>query len=636
MAAGGKGGIEEWRLGVELGSLEEFEAAEAAPAAARDHSVERLERPLLVVTAEHLGWAAVAGWALVSRLVMLGARPLDSAEARHALDELALLHQGAVVGAHLGWVNLAEAAAFAVFGAGDFAARIAYALSGLLLVAAGFAMRRHVGRAGALAFAALLALSPSAAYFARSGNAIVPALAFAVLALAAFLELCKKPTRAAAAGVGAAAGLGLASGPPAMMTALFLLAALAAAGLGQAMVGRRVVLQVRVWWTRRKALLLIGVLVAAALWASLESGLATRSPLDAVVTQARSNLAPTGEPGFRAGLDFYLPILSLYEFLVVILAVLSALAVLAMRVRSRLAAGALIWSAAAVTFYLWTPQRSPALVLQMIVPMALLGAFAVDYLHHTPAWTVIRYPLAALALLTLYVQAVNSFVLYAPDASEAPWARRALLFWSEPATTFQAPQECARVLAELPAHGARVFFADGSPVLRWYLRELSPAANAETASAIVGGAETTSLPQTDVQARYDFELSAAWRPRWRSLRPASTLRYLLDARAWSPLETERATIVVRRSVPTAPTVIFAPAAPPAAAPSAEPPASTPTRGAASSALPPAAPAQTPKAVSASASGPQSAATAGAAQTPAAAPATPAATPAGGPPSHPPA
>jgi uncharacterized protein (TIGR03663 family) len=581
MAAGGKGRAEEWRLGVELGTLEEFDAAEAAPGALRDHSAERLERPLCVVTAEHLGWAAVACWALVSRLVMLGARPLDSAEARHALDALALLRNGEPAGAHLSWVHLLEAATFAAFGAGDFAARIAHALSGLLLVGAGFAMRRHLGRAGALAFAALLVLSPSAAYFSRAGYAVVPALACAVLALAVFLELTDKPTPTGAAGLGAIAGLGLASAAPALMTALFMLAALAVVGAGQAIVGRRVLLQVRVWWTRRKSLLLISVLVAAALWGVLESGFATRSPLDAIMAAARSNLAPAGSPGFKAGLDFYLPVLSLYEFLVVTLAALGALAVLTIRVRSRLAAGALVWSALAIAFYLWTPARSPAFVLQMIVPMALLGAFAIDYLHHALAWNVIRYPLAALALLTLYVQGANNFVWYAPDASQAPWARSALLFWTEPATTLQAPQECARVLGELPKAGARAFFADGSPVLRWYLRGLGSAANAESASAIVGGVEPAGLPQADVQARYDFELSATWRPVWRALSLKAALRYLLGARAWTPLDTERVTIVVRPSVPSAPTVIFAPGAASGAPSAPAPPASEPDGRAAS-------------------------------------------------------
>ena len=66
-----------------------------------------------------------------------------------------------------------------------------------------------------------------------------------------------------------------------------------------------------------------------------------------------------------------------------LLALIGAVGVLTLRIRSRLATGALVWSAAAVVFYLGTPAYSPAFVLQMIVPIALLGAFVIEYLHHT-------------------------------------------------------------------------------------------------------------------------------------------------------------------------------------------------------------------------------------------------------------
>src|ERR1700730_6006086 len=397
MAVSGKG-TEEWRLGVEVGGHDGPEAHEES-GEVHDYSAERLERPLCVVTAEHLGWAIVGCLALASRFVMLGARPLDSAEARYALGELALLRSGPPAGTHLTWVHLLEAAVFAVLGAGDFGARMVFALSGLLLAATGFALRRHLGRAGGLAFAALLVLSPSVAYFSRSADAVVAALACAMLALALFLELVDEPGRLVAAGFGAAAGLGFATGGGALMTALFLLAALAVVGLVDALAGARVRLQVQVWWARRKLLFLITTLVTAMVWFGCESDFFTRSPLFAIAAAFRSNFESTGQRGFIAGLNFYLPMLSLYEFLVVLLALIGALGVLTLRIRSRLAAGALVWSVLAVAFYLWTPARSPAFVLQMIVPMALLGAFVIQYLHHTIAWSIIRYALAMLVLL---------------------------------------------------------------------------------------------------------------------------------------------------------------------------------------------------------------------------------------------
>ncbi|MGH7913445.1 MAG: hypothetical protein ACREPW_02180, partial [Candidatus Binataceae bacterium] len=391
MTASGKE-TEEWRLGIEPGGHDAPEADDEN-GLFRNYSTERLERPLCVVTVEHLGWATVGVLAIASRLVMLGARPLNSTEAGHALGELALTRGGLAAGAHLSWIHLLEAAVFAALGAGDFSARMVFALTGLLLIAAALAMRRQLGRAGTLAFAALLVLSPSVAYFSRAADSVVPALAFAVLALALFLELVDKPGRLIAAGLGAAIGLGLASGGAALVTAMFMLVALGIVGLIQALAGARMRLQVRVWWTRRRALFLTTVLVAAVVWLGCESDFFTRSPLDAVAASFRSNLGPAGHRGFAAGLDFYLPILSLYEFFVVLLALIGAVGVLTLRIRSRLATGALVWSALAVGFYLWTPARAPAFVLQMIVPMALLGAFVIEYLHHTIGWSIVRYPL---------------------------------------------------------------------------------------------------------------------------------------------------------------------------------------------------------------------------------------------------
>jgi uncharacterized protein (TIGR03663 family) len=575
MTASGKE-IEEWRLGIESGAHHAPETPEEPAPAPRNRSAERLERPLCVVTAEHLGWATVAMLAVASRLVMLGARPLDPAEAHYALAERALLHGGAPsAGGSLSWIHLLETAVFAAVGTSDFSARLVFALSGLLLIAAAFAMRRRLGRAGAMAFAGLLVLSPSVAYFSRVGDTPVPALAFAVLALALFLQLVDDPGGLVAAGVGAAAGLGLASGGVALMTALFMLVALAIVGLTVALAGSRVRLQVRVWWTRRKTLLLIAMLVAVVVSVACVSGFFTRSPLAAMVAAYRSNLSNlkrVSRGTFMAGLDFYLPILALYEFLAVLLALIGAVGVLTLRIRSRLATGALVWSAAAVVFYLGTPAHSPAFVLQMIVPIALLGAFVIEYLHHTRAWNIIRYPLALLALLTLYTQVSNNFVWYAPDASEAPWARTALLYWTEPATTLRTPIECARVAAQVPPHGASAFFSTDSPVLRWYLRALTPAQTAEGATAIVGGAEPASLSQAQGLTTYEFELSDTWQPAWRSLSPQAALQYLLSAQAWTPLDSRRVMIAVRPIITVAPTMILAPVEPPLSVGAETPPA----------------------------------------------------------------
>jgi uncharacterized protein (TIGR03663 family) len=561
---------EEWRLGVDPGTHEvpiEGEAAESP----RNYSAERLARPLAVLTAEHVGWAVVAILALATRLVMLGARPLDSAEAGRALTELELLRSGPPPGTHLSWVQLLQAAIFAFCGSGDYQARLIYALCGLLLIGICFAMRRRLGRAGALAFASLLMLSPSVAYFSRAADSLITTMALALLALAIFLELTNQPGRILAVAIGIAAGLALATGGPALMTAIFMLSALAIVGLTVAIATRRTSLQVRVWWTRRKALFAIAVVVAAVIWLGWEGGFFGRSPAGAIGGGLRSDIAGLripDAPSFLAGLNFYLPLLALYEFLIVLLAIVGALAVLTLRIRSRLATGALIWSILAVAFYLWSPVRSPDFVLQMLVPMALLGALLVEALHHTAAWNFIRYPLTLLVLFTLYLQVANNFIRYAPDASEAPWARTALLFWSAPATTSQAPFECARIAAEMPPSGPTAYFVSSSPVLRWYLRGAAPAMSQDHAAAIVGSNDPASLFEAQGLTTHEFELDDRWEPDWQKLTPKSALNYLVNSHAWTPLESRRVTVAVRPVLKTAPTVILAPAMPvPSASPS---------------------------------------------------------------------
>jgi uncharacterized protein (TIGR03663 family) len=608
---------EEWRLGVEPGAHEPQTNAEAGETP-RNYSAERLERPLCVVTAEHVGWAIVALLALASRMVMLGARPLDPAEAGGALTEIELLRSGPPPGAHLSWVQLLEAAVFAVFGAADYQARLIYALSGLLLIGLGFAMRRRLGRAGAIAFALLLMLSPSVAYFSRAADGLVTTMALAVLALAIFLELANQPGLILALALGIAAGLALATGGYALMTAIFMLAALAVVGLTVAIATRRIGLQVRVWWTRRKALFAIAIVVAAVMWLGWEGGFFGRSPAGAVAGGFRSDIANLRMPdahSFLAGLNFYLPFLSLYEFLIVLLAIIGALGVLTLRIRSRLATGALVWSVLAIAFYLWSPNRAPDFVLQMILPMALLGALAIEALHHTFAWSLIRYPLALLILFTFYIQVANNFVRYAPDASQAPWARTALLFWSAPATSFQAPVGCSRITAQMPPHNATAFFASDSPVLRWYLRGAAPAINSDHASAIVGSSDPAGLFEAQGLTTYEFELDDTWDPAWQRLTPKSALDYLVSSHAWTPLDSRRVTVAVRPIVKTAPTVILAPAAPSpsaSASPSAESEASPASASPEASASPSSAASATP--ASTASPGAQSPASAAAAST----------------------
>src|SRR5579871_5298066 len=187
--------IDEWRLGLEPG--EPPPPPPPSPpvreAVARDLSADRLDAPLYVLTVEHLGWAIIASYALLTRLGGLGLRPLGSTEATDALFARDLASHGlgalALNPPSSGWLDPLRAGVFLAFGTSDFGARIVAAIFGLLLIGAALSMRRYLGRAGALAFAAMLTMSPTLTYVSRSTSPTIPAIALVVIAIALVFAL---------------------------------------------------------------------------------------------------------------------------------------------------------------------------------------------------------------------------------------------------------------------------------------------------------------------------------------------------------------------------------------------------------------------------------------------------------------
>jgi hypothetical protein len=558
--SGGPG--DEWRLGVELGEPHEYRAGEAAREPTPDLSVDRLERPLQVVTVEHLGWLLIALWAAVTRLVVLGARPLSAAEARNALFEFDLTNKtssAAAAGFHAawaGWVHLLEAGIFAIVGAGDLTARVIFALSGLLLVAMAFEMRHYVGRAGGLSLGAMFAISPTATYFGRSSATVTPALALALATISVFMALECYPRRRLALELGGVAGLMLAADSAGVITAGCFAAALGLLGLWQFVVGDNTYLRIRVWMDRYLGLVSAAIIAAAAVAAL------SFSILPGILERIGALTWPSGvgKPDYLRGLEFYLPGLVLYEFLIVVLGVAGAVLVVTWRIRSRLAVWCLAWTVLSFAAYLLMPMRAPDFTLALIVPVAFLGAFAVDYAHHTNAWRYIRYVVATLVALTIYMQLLTTFVYFAPDASEAPWRRHASLYWGDGAATTQLRAQSAEILKLISAADATVAFngaAGSSALIHWYLRVLRPAAVAESATVAVSvGASATAGTSADHSYAFDFEES--WQPRITTLDAARGIRYLLAARVWGPVTTRGVAITVRPGGGSAPTVILTP------------------------------------------------------------------------------
>jgi hypothetical protein len=555
---------EEWRLGIELGDDHEQEIAESPPEPAHNLSRERLERPLHVVTAEHLGWVAIAAYATLTRLTALGARPLDGVEAGHALYEFDLASTGthaaaAFQPAYSGWIHLLTAGIFALGGANDFTARIVFALSGLLLIAMAFELRYYLGRAGGLALGAMLTLSPSVTWFSRASATATPAAAMALVTVAVFMALISRPGTTRAAALGLFAGLMIAADPAGLVVAAIFVIALIPLGLWDFVTGKNVILAMRVWIDRYSSRVVLVIVVTAAVW--ILSQLIIPGGLSATGIARSLAWHGPGQAGFITGLRFYLPVLTLYEFMIALAGVFGAVVIITLNVRSRFAPWALIWLALSVAFFCWTPRRNTESILTILTPAAVVGAIGIDWLHHSDAWRLTRLPLAAIVALTLYIGAVGNFVCYAPDASEPPWARHANLFWGAAATTKQARLYARHAAGGIAPANATVFF-DGESVpiaapLRWYLRDLRPIAAADAATVVV----SKSLPPGNAEhpsAVYHFDYAEGWQPNFGAARSGDVIRFLSNGRIWGPVTTDDITILVRKPAASAPTVILTP------------------------------------------------------------------------------
>jgi predicted membrane-bound mannosyltransferase len=306
--------IDEWHLGIEAGDPR----PPRPPVASRepeppDLSDDRLDVPVYVMTIEHLGWAVIALYALLTRLAALGLRPLNSIEASQALFAREMTGHGlsllATEPRASGWIDPLRAGVMLVFGSSDYGVRIVAAIFGLMLIGAAFAMRRQLGRAGALAFAAMITLSPTLTYFSRSTSAAIPAIALVVVAVALMFALAGTSDTLKVVGVAIASALALTAEAIVIPIAAMFLAVLIVMGLFELFFRPHPMIRMRVWWERRSAQLVFCVAIAVGVFVVFESALGRRNLLLPMLFGAMQEWLPVMHPELRGGLDFYLPAL---------------------------------------------------------------------------------------------------------------------------------------------------------------------------------------------------------------------------------------------------------------------------------------------------------------------------------------
>ncbi len=549
MAGAGKIPDGEWRL--------DDESSERAgqprftpppPQLAANLSHQRLTRAVYVVTAEHLAWYLVAAYALVTRTIALGARPLDAAQGTDALAALVIAAHGrrAFALADASWVTMLQGWIFAAAGATDANSRIVVTLCGLLMLATGLAMRPALGRAGAIAFAALLAISPSVTYFSRGGSTVIASLAFMMIAIAIAESMRRRPGAMRAASLGVAIALWLTADPIGYVTGVATLVSLILVGAADAVRIDNRRLRVRVWWARRRALVMVCAIVASGLWLVLTTAFFHRSLVAAVEYYLQAAFA-SPSIAFHRAVHRLIPMLVFYEFTIVALAIAGTATIVSRRIGDRFAVWSVVWAIVSIAMPASLSANRSEAVVAIVLPLALVGSYAIDWMHQSERWNSIRYAVAAAAVLTLYLQLATNFVHPAPDTSEAAWRRHALLFWSEPATSIQTVRECARVLSAISPAGASAVIPDDAPQVQWYLRDFALTDSPASASVIVtlGKTQSGALAGNPDAPQFGFE--EWWTPDFGELTMARALRYFFTQRAWNDVEIRDLEISIPRS-----------------------------------------------------------------------------------------
>ncbi len=530
---------DEWRLDEEPIERAEPEPRLAAPTAkiAFNLSHQRLTRAVYVVTAEHLGWYLVAAYALITRTIALGARPLDPVPATDALAAFLIAAHGRAAFAlsDASWVTIVQGWIFATAGTTDANSRIVVTLCGLLLITIAFAMRQALGHAGALTFAALIAISPSMSYFSRGGSIAIASIAFMMVAIAIAESMRRRPGVLRAAGLGVVIALWLTADPIGYATAAAAILSLILVGAANAARTNHRRLRLRVWWVRRRLLVIVGALAAVGVWLILTTAFFHRSLATELDYCLHAAFAPP-PIAFQRGVRRLLPILAAYEFLIVVLAIAGAFAIVSRRVGDGFAAWSLVWAIASLAAFASVGANRSDAVVAIMLPLAVVAAYAVDWTHQLERWSSIRYAIAAGVALTLYVQFATNFVYPAPDVSEASWRRHALLFWSEPATSIQTVRECARVRSAVPPAGASAMIPDDAPQIQWYLRDYAPTASPASANVVVTIGKTQSGALAGNPDAPEFGFEEWWTPNFHTLTTVRALRYFLTQRAWSDVE----------------------------------------------------------------------------------------------------
>jgi 4-amino-4-deoxy-L-arabinose transferase-like glycosyltransferase len=348
------------------------------------------------LTVERAAYLGLALLALILRLTNLGLVPLSDAEATQALVAWRVYHNQPVD--QVGYSPLIASLnllGFVLLGGSELAARLGPALLSVALVLLPFGLRRYLGRTGALAAAALFAISPTAVYLSRSVNGdIAAAVGGLTLTLGLFGWLDWQPNwRSSRLSwlIVAAVGLVLllTASPSAYSTLALLLGfvvlVVVVGGKGHIASAREGVAALRaqpVSWGSLVLVLVVGLLaVTTALLFNLDG---LRATADLLTIWLRGFAPTVAESGVYPAIF----LLTLYEALILLVG-LFGLSVSLMR-RRLFDLYLAWWFLGGIVLNLLRSGRTPGEVLVPLVPLTLLAGLALgmlwDSLREEGSW----------------------------------------------------------------------------------------------------------------------------------------------------------------------------------------------------------------------------------------------------------
>ncbi len=412
-------------------------------------------------------YGRIAAWAVVAlagalRLADLDRRPLHHDEGSNAIFLLRLLREGVYrydpTNYHGPTLCYFSALPVALFGTTTAMLRLVPALLGTALVGMVLPLRRVIGARGATVAALLLAVSPSFVYYSRDNIHETYFVFFTLLVVVGLVQGSVATRPWWLVGCGVAAGLLAATKETAALT----LAVLGAALLASRGAGLR-----RPPAARLAAAGLAAVAAAAAVFSrGFTEPRALLEPAAAIAVWARRAFVAGGH---AKPWSYFLTILAREEW--GILAAGVAGAALAVRLRDRFGLFLAAWAAAILLAYSAFPYKTPWLVLNAALPLALLAgsAFEGGLRRPGPRWgrVAASLVLAGTAIASLARAVDLSFVRY-----DDPAASRLVYV--------QTSREVLRLVARVEERARRdpqgrslsiqILSPDYLP-LNWYLRD---------------------------------------------------------------------------------------------------------------------------------------------------------------------